>query len=1292
MLLIELLPFTGGHGQTWYVKSSLDQSCPNTTACHSISDYVKNPMKYFTSNTTFIFMSGIHMLNLSSSFVISNASNLTLSGALDDIDDYDFPTLQCVQGTFGFTFMNSSSISIQTLKIKNCGSNKYSGGLSIINVKKVRLSKIVVTETRGTGVTLSGIADLLISGSTFSRNGLGVLNCPLESYLYKYLWLGVYITSGGYRQVNYTIIECNFIGNSPHDQVGGGLMINTFNTQSTSVSVRQCNFQDVISCRSSSASIAVNNFHHEAIIEVSDSHFSSNIRLDIHHNETHAELDGGALKINTHQSLNVSGQFEKFLNMITISNSSFYNNTALRCAGMAVLLTNVNVNGRVIVKDNVFLRNSARVRAGGACILPFGVHLKDKYNIHIIVSNSTFKHNKANDGAALVIWPQREASRSYYVKLFQCVFESNYAIQNAFYNNQHMGGTVTVRFHQSEYLKSSVSLNSCTFLNNMVGPSLYILASYQTIMRENNLIALITLRNVTVRSSKNMRDSIAFICFNKFILVKLSNIKIIGNEATGLSSLNCALEFNGHNLIANNSIPFGGGGLTINGTGYAYTSKDATVVFRNNTAAFGGALYSSASVSIKKQYLIREPCTFLGLNATFINNKAIIAGNDLYGGNMMYCTYYVYTSGKRRHSQLYKEPPTECSTLPYITLRQTNQSGISSNPFNVHICNVTDRSIYYTSPVHIKVFPGRAFKIPLITTGYCNGISPGVLRVSSSLGIQIIEEIQSGQTTSLCKEIKYTLKLLSPVITHGIMNISVAQSDFGEKLRVDLQILNCPSGMKVDKREGICKCEDILVKINGLHCNISNWPDPIFKPSVEKIWIAHNTRKNCTTVVPNCPFDYCNPNEYYFNLNNNADQQCNHNRTGTLCGSCQKGLSLMLGSNACSECSNLYIFILILFMLAGILLVVILIALNITVSVGSINGLLFYANIVKLNQPVFFPDGTIPVISHFISWLNLDFGFEVCFFNGLNGYWKTWLQFVFPLYIWLLAIIIIVSSHHSIRISRYLRSNIISVLATLVLISFTKILRNVTNALMMTKLHCGKNQEIVWSIDGSISYFSFRHALMIAFSVVVLVFTLMYSCFLFFSQWLQRYSNKCCCGLVSKLLFKLQPFVDAYTGPYIERYRYWTGLLLLIRLVLTFAFTYTSGSVDYINNYIIIFCELVLSLSALRRNIYRSSQIIYLYERGFHINICVLCLGNCIISQSSYKQYISLVTIVSVAVSMLLFILIVTQHILSQCSKYWKCTATVLEEQPLLAKCADQSYLVNKLDDKIVCRRESIIF
>ena len=126
-----------------------------------------------------------------------------------------------------------------------------------------------------------------------------------------------------------------------------------------------------------------------------------------------------------------------------------------------------------------------------------------------------------------------------------------------------------------------------------------------------------------------------------------------------------------------------------------------------------------------------------------------------------------------------------------------------------------------------------------------------------------------------------------------------------------------------------------------------------------------------------------------------ADQQCNQNRTGTLCGQCQNGLSLMLGSNACKKCTNKYLFILIVFVIAGILLIGFLTGLNMTVSDGKINGLLFYANVIKLNETVFFPKSYIPVISHFISWLNLDLGFEVCFFNGLNGYWKTWITVSF---------------------------------------------------------------------------------------------------------------------------------------------------------------------------------------------------------------------------------------------------------------------------------------------------------
>ena len=101
------------------------------------------------------------------------------------------------------------------------------------------------------------------------------------------------------------------------------------------------------------------------------------------------------------------------------------------------------------------------------------------------------------------------------------------------------------------------------------------------------------------------------------------------------------------------------------------------------------------------------------------------------------------------------------------------------------------------------------------------------------------------------------------------------------------------------------------------------------------------------------------------------NHQCVGDRTGILCGQCHSGLSLMLGSNRCASCSNYYLLLLPVFALAGIVLVAILMFLNLTVSVGTINGLLFYANMIKLNEAFFFSSGSVPVVSQFISWLNL---------------------------------------------------------------------------------------------------------------------------------------------------------------------------------------------------------------------------------------------------------------------------------------------------------------------------------
>ena len=53
------------------------------------------------------------------------------------------------------------------------------------------------------------------------------------------------------------------------------------------------------------------------------------------------------------------------------------------------------------------------------------------------------------------------------------------------------------------------------------------------------------------------------------------------------------------------------------------------------------------------------------------------------------------------------------------------------------------------------------------------------------------------------------------------------------------------------------------------------------------------------------------------------------------------------------------------------------------------------------------------LFSVFIAWLNLDFGIETCLYYGLDAYSKTWLQFVFPVYIWVIVGLIIFVSHYS---------------------------------------------------------------------------------------------------------------------------------------------------------------------------------------------------------------------------------------------------------------------------------------
>ena len=125
--------------------------------------------------------------------------------------------------------------------------------------------------------------------------------------------------------------------------------------------------------------------------------------------------------------------------------------------------------------------------------------------------------------------------------------------------------------------------------------------------------------------------------------------------------------------------------------------------------------------------------------------------------------------------------------------------------------------------------------------------------------------------------------------------------------------------------------------------------------------------------------------------------------------------------------------------IAGLVQVLLLFVLNLTVTDGTINGFILYVNIISINTPVIFTElNQFKPTYTFISIANLDLGIQTCFYNGMDDYTKMWLQLAFPFYlIFIVTLIIIITSRYSTTMQRLTARRALPVLATLFLLSYT---------------------------------------------------------------------------------------------------------------------------------------------------------------------------------------------------------------------------------------------------------------
>ena len=279
---------------------------------------------------------------------------------------------------------------------------------------------------------------------------------------------------------------------------------------------------------------------------------------------------------------------------------------------------------------------------------------------------------------------------------------------------------------------------------------------------------------------------------------------------------------------------------------------------------------------------------------------------------------------------------------------------------------------------------------------------------------------------------------------------------------------------------------------------------------------------------------------------------------------CRPGLSLSLGNSHCIQCSKNWLQdlmgIVVAAFIAGIVLVIFMLALNMTVAVGSLNGILFFAHIVGNSSTYFLPFTTPNFATVFISWLNLGVGFDICFYQTIPliaaQLYKVLLEFVFPAYVIILVIIVIVASERSMKFAKIIgKGNPVAVLATMILLSYARFLKVVITSLSLLygQPAYGSRNVDTTKVESILTVVTEPEPLVVsAFLAVIFIplflLCIIYTTLLFSWQWLLRYQDKAIFKWVRYQ--KLHHFLEPYHAPYTAKYRYWTGLLFFARLLL----------------------------------------------------------------------------------------------------------------------------------------------
>ena len=1018
----------------------------------------------------------------------------------------------------GFSFINTQNLTLQKLVLRNCGG--YLRGLDAINSIAF---PFYFAQYHSAALFFLHIDSLLIK------------EISIVSY-YGFAALAINPTNALIDSINVTIANTIYIQNHGHSIGCGLLLVFTDNIKSPST---------VTSLKATiNNSIFYMNYDYLKIIDCLD-----NLR-DYARSPIPIINAGGLTIIYTQKTVPAS---------VSVLQTFLRRNVGTIAGGMLVLhykstlgLSSTLINN-ITIRENV---NLHKCYGSGLSlfIMPARGRSSQKFKNTLLIKNSYISHHSVLNAAKFVISSKCCGAGAFYIGVLEPFFENNITIVIS-----------NVQFHYN----SISTTGSCIHAN-----TIYLSNNDQFKVLNVVLDSVIAYENSQSNTNSKLAKTGHFMFNSLKGLFITGSTYIHDNYGAAFDIINTKVTLSG-NFHCYRNIGERGPGFTMHSNSYFHLQNGLRAVFSNNSALDkGGAIYSFDDSFNQCTFQIASKESQANISLIFINNSAGEAGSSIFSTNLYYCSQSNAIMTKTAAESLYR-----------AILKFNSSSSPSLSTLSVKRCickdNITFECRSFSYPK--VVYPGHKIKLSMMakdptgrTVHSMVSMALGITRHMKFVSISSWYVAPSDTQQVLLESQKCTIvgirlhkKANSPNPPGAILMVSSPQDTV--LLKVRLKLVDCPLGFELNPYSRTCNCSSVIGKgISGYHpvCHISHDSVPtITIPKSSTYWIGLLTLSDGSVAlgVASTCHAYCNLNTAFTvfimsstssniriadpNNISNSVPLCLANRKGPLCSECALGYSITFGSADCKQCSDLWLLTIIIYAIAGPLLIYSLYALNLTLTTGMINGIIFYAQITiilsglklsttehdALSVSYSLSKGLILLIN-----LSLHFNYPICLYNGMTHLMKSGLSLIFPIYLLVIVVCLIIASRYSVRLSNRISHSSIQVLVTVVHLSSARMFTSIMDVFTSIHLYTNATSEPmqVWLNDGKVEYGKGGHlVLMIITALVVGPILVAYMIIILAGRPLQRNN---------RLREYIRPIYEAIHAPYKRNKEFFFAARILV--------------------------------------------------------------------------------------------------------------------------------------------------